>query len=57
MTAQTVKDMARDLGADRRGIAPVSRFDQTAKGEPIYVCNQCRAVCPGSRGDRRVANV
>jgi epoxyqueuosine reductase len=22
----------------------------TAKGEPIYVCNQCRAICPNGRG-------
>lgn len=23
---------------------------RTAKGEPIYVCNNCRAVCPNGRG-------
>jgi epoxyqueuosine reductase len=28
---------------------------RTAKGEPIYVCNQCRAVCPNGRGIQTTA--
>lgn len=32
ISTQTVKDMARELGADLCGIAPVSRFDQAPKG-------------------------
>ncbi len=28
----------------------------TAKGEPIYVCSQCRAVCPNGRGTQMAAS-
>lgn len=32
IVAQTVKEMAKQLGADLCGIAPVSRFDGAPKG-------------------------
>lgn len=28
----------------------------TAKGEPIYVCNKCRAICPNGRGTQTAAS-
>ena len=29
---------------------------QTAKGEPIYVCNKCRAICPNGKGTPTAAS-
>lgn len=29
---------------------------RTAKDEPIYVCNQCRAVCPNGKGTQMTAS-
>jgi epoxyqueuosine reductase len=29
---------------------------RTPKGEPIYVCNKCRAICPNGKGTQAVAS-
>jgi epoxyqueuosine reductase len=29
---------------------------RTAKGEPIYICNKCRAICPNGRGTETTAS-
>ncbi|MBN1362544.1 MAG: epoxyqueuosine reductase [Sedimentisphaerales bacterium] len=41
------------LGVDQK-LCRGNSQGRTAKDEPIYVCNQCRAVCPNGTGTKQV---